>query len=40
MFSKVKGFGLQGDDRYIVEAETDIINGMPGFEKVGYIIKK
>lgn len=35
MLSKVKSCGLLGIDGYIVEVETDISNGMPGFEIVG-----
>lgn len=35
MLSKVKSCGLLGIDGYIVEVETDITNGMPGFEIVG-----
>lgn len=40
MLSKVKSYGLIGMDGYIVEVETDIASGIPGFEKVGYIVKK
>lgn len=35
MLSKIKSCGLQGIDGYIVEVETDICNGIPGFEIVG-----
>lgn len=35
MLSKVKSCGLVGIDGYVVEVETDISNGIPGFEIVG-----
>lgn len=35
MLSKIKSCGLMGIDGYIVEVETDISNGIPGFEIVG-----
>lgn len=35
MLSKVKSFGLIGIDGFLVEVETDTINGIPKFEVVG-----
>lgn len=35
MLSKIRSCGLMGIDGYIVEVETDIGNGIPGFEIVG-----
>lgn len=35
MLSKVLSFGLKGIDGYLVEVETDVINGLPKFEIVG-----
>ncbi len=35
MFSKVKSCGLMGVDGYIVDVETDISRGLPGFDIVG-----
>ncbi len=35
MLSKVKSCGLIGIDGYVVEVETDISNGIPGFDIVG-----
>ncbi len=38
MISVLNSTALCGLDGYIVDVETDISNGMPGFEKVGYIV--
>ncbi len=35
MLSKLKSFGLQGIDGFLVEIETDMVNGVPHFELVG-----
>ena len=35
MLSKLKSFGLTGIDGFLVEIETDIVNGVPHFELVG-----
>ena len=35
MFAKIKSSGLIGINGYIINVETDISNGMPGFEIVG-----
>ena len=35
MLSKLKSFGLQGIDGYLVEIETDLVGGVPHFELVG-----
>ena len=35
MLAKLNSFALNGIEGYVVEVETDIHNGMPGFETVG-----
>ena len=35
MLSKLKSFGLQGIDGFLVEIETDLVGGVPHFELVG-----
>ena len=35
MLSKLKSFGLEGIDGFLVEIETDIVGGVPHFEIVG-----
>lgn len=37
MFSKVYSGGLLGIEGYVVQAEADVSNGLPGFHMVGYL---
>lgn len=37
MFSKVYSIGLSGMDGYLVQVETDVSNGLPGFSMVGVL---
>lgn len=37
LFSKAYSGGLSGIDGYVVQAEADVSNGLPGFHMVGYL---
>jgi len=38
LFSKVFSCGLHGINGFIIDVEVDIADGLPNFEKVGYLI--